>query len=329
MKGETTCGSAPGNAVRRSCGMLAIGIKFGSGTRCSGCCRSSPMLIGRFSAAILAVVFLLQPLLVRAETLVDLELIIAVDVSRSIDMEEAQLQRDGYVTAFFDKEVIQAVKSGFFGKVAVLYIEWAGGFTKVAVDWTVIEDEASATAFSKNLRRQELEFHRRTSISDALDFSVPLFEGNGYKGRRKVIDVSGDGPNNSGRLVNVARDDAVAAGITINGLPILSPEGDYGSSQWLADLDLYYESCVIGGRGAFMVAANGFQDFSAAIRRKLVLEISGNQPDQYDVRRSRLGSIELAMAGYLLAQGTVVAEARVAPSCDIGERRRRRYYYDP
>ncbi len=287
------------------------------------------MPIIRYIAAILAVVFLVQPLVVRAETPVDLELIIAVDVSRSIDMEEAQLQRDGYVTAFVDKEVIQAVKSGFLGKVAVLYMEWAGGFTKVAIDWTVIEDEASAKAFSENLKRQEFEFHRRTSISDALDFAVPLFEGNGYKGRRKVIDVSGDGPNNSGRLVNVARDEAVAAGITINGLPILSPEGDYGSRQWLANLDLYYESCVIGGRGAFMVAANGFQDFSGAIRRKLVLEISGKQPDQYDVRRPRARPIELAMAGDLLAQGAGVGKDRVAPPCDIGERRRRQYYYDP
>ena len=287
------------------------------------------MTFGRFSAAIFAVMFMMQPHVARAEVPVDLELIIAVDVSRSIDMEEAQLQRDGYVTAFVDKEVIQAVKSGFLGKVAILYMEWAGGFTKVAIDWTVIEDEASAKAFSGNLKRQEFEFHRRTSISDALDFAVPLFESNGYKGRRKVIDVSGDGPNNAGRLVNVARDEAVAAGITINGLPILSPEGDYGSLQWFADLDLYYESCVIGGRGAFMVAANGFQDFSGAIRRKLVLEIAGKRPDHYDVRRSRARPIELAMEGDLLAQVARVAEERVAPPCDIGERRRRQYYYDP
>ena len=230
---------------------------------------------------------------------VDLELIISVDVSWSVDSEEAKLQRSGYVAAFSDPKVVEAITSGFMGRIAVLYHEWAGmGYNRVVLDWTLIEDMATAKAFVARLSRQPFDSAYRTSISDAIDYVVPLFEENGFAGRRRVIDVSGDGANNSGRLVNVARDDAVAQGITINGLPILDQGVGRGSRMWVRDLDLYFQKCVIGGRGAFMVVANGFDDFANAVRRKLVLEIAGRQPVEMDERQaSHRAPIEVAVAG--------------------------------
>ncbi len=233
-----------------------------------------------------------------AEQSVDLELIIGVDVSRSVDSYEAKLQRDGYVTAFSDHRVIEAVKSGFLGKVAVLYFEWAGyGHQKVVADWT-----------------------------------VPQFESNRFKSRRRVIDISGDGPNSWGRRVDKARDDAVAAGITINGLPIIDADSANASRWWLANLDLYYEHCVIGGRGAFVVVANGFMDFANAVRRKLVLEIADRQPEnQRSIEAlAQKRNVEVAMAGQTrpLLFRQAQAGDRIVPPCDMGERRRRNRWSD-
>jgi hypothetical protein len=153
---------------------------------------------------------------------VDLGLVISVDVSWSVDSEEAQLQRSGYVAAFVDSKFVEAITSGFVGWIAVLYHEWAGmGHNRIILDWTLIEDVATAKSFAVKLSRKPFDSAYRTSISVAIDYVVPLFEDNGFAGRRRVIDISSDGANNSGRLVNVARDDAVAQGITINGLPIL------------------------------------------------------------------------------------------------------------
>ena len=239
----------------------------------------------------------------RADTPVDLELALAVDVSLSIDADEARLQRQGYVEAFRDPYVIGAIRSGVLGRIAVAYFEWAGtGSVRLVVGWTLIDGPDSARAFADTLDRNFLGSARYTSISGAIDFALPLFD-NGFEGTRRVIDVSGDGPNNRGRLVSRARDTAVASGITINGLPILDDGGGPFSRYNIPDLDLYYRDCVIGGPGAFLVVAVNFKDFARAIRRKLVLEIAGPTPP----KPPRL----------LPAQAK--SKARAPPPCDIGE----------
>lgn len=239
-----------------------------------------------------------------AETAVDLELALAIDVSRSIDDGEARLQRDGYINAFRDPEVIQAIETGVLGRIAVGYFEWAGfGHADVIVDWVLIEDAASANAFADALQQGYPYPASRTSISGAIEFAQPWFDNNGFAGTRRVVDISGDGPNNWGEPVTVARDRAVAAGITINGLPILDTGAGPFSRFNIPDLDLYYRDCVIGGTGAFLVVAADFNDFARAVRRKLVLEIAGRQP-------WRRGVVVRVQAD---------RDARVGPPCNIGE----------
>jgi len=258
--------------------------------------------------AAVSVVFavLAVPAVTGAETSVDLELALGVDVSRSVDASEARLQREGYIQAFRDPEVIRAIKGGMLGRIAVGYYEWAGfGYAKVVVGWTLIDSDASAKAFADALRGNLPNSARRTSISEAIDFAVPWFEGNGFTGTRRVVDISGDGPNNWGDLVTVARDKAVAAGITINGLPILNRTGNSFSRYNIPELDLYYRDCVIGGPGAFIVVADNFDDFARAVRRKLILEIARMAPADGSSR------VRPAQAG---------PGARLSPPCDIGER---------
>jgi hypothetical protein len=211
---------------------------------------------------------------------VDLELVLAVDVSRSMDFEEQRLQRDGYVAAFKHPEVIQAIQSGSTGRIAVTYVEWAGpAYQSVIVPWTVLASEADAHAFAGKLGQGEMMRERGTSISSSLFFTSQLFEGSGVNAARQAIDVSGDGPNNMGPPVVPMRDRVVAQGITINGLPILlRPGGGFGP-YGIADLDIYYEDCVIGGPGAFMITVTDVEQFPEAIRRKLVLEIAGAMPE--------------------------------------------------
>jgi len=242
-----------------------------------------------------------------AKTAVDLVLALGIDVSRSIDYEEGQLQRQGYIQAFRDKQVINAIKSGMLGRIAVGYYEWAGdGLTRVVKDWTLIDSEASALAFADALDTKPPEPASRTSISGAINFAVPWLTQNDFEGTRRVLDISGDGPNNSGELVNVARDRAIAAGITINGLPIMDQgSGFYGARYNIPNLDLFYRDCVIGGPGAFIVVAKGFESFARAVRRKLLLEISGYTPPR-------------AVERIYKAQ-QVVPPPRVPPPCDIGE----------
>jgi len=258
----------------------------------------------KLSAALFALVLAVASGAVAdAAELVDLELALAVDVSGSIDEEEAQLQRDGYVAAFKDPAVIRAIEDGMLGRIAVAYYEWAGaGRVRVIVDWTVISDEKTADAFAGLLTLEPPRTVRRTSISSAIDFGVPYFERNDIEGTRRVIDVSGDGANNSGDLVTHARDRAVAKGVTINGLPIIN--GRPGPFGWppIADLDLYYRDCVIGGPGAFLVVANSFDEFAEAVRRKLILEIAG-----------------IALVPRLIP--AQLAPERRAPPCNIGELR--------
>jgi Protein of unknown function (DUF1194) len=213
------------------------------------------------------------------DVVVDLELVLAVDVSGSMDVQERLLQRDGYVQAFLHPDVIAAVTSGFSGRIAVSYVEWAGPRSQTMVmPWRLIDGKKAAEAVSAELARAESPRIRGTSISGALAFSGALFDGNGYTGGRQVIDISGDGPNNMGLPVVPVRDAVLARGVTINGLPVtLRPSGSWGLPAGL--LDIYYEDCVIGGPGAFFVSVKAPEQLADAIRRKLVLEIAGRQAE--------------------------------------------------
>ena len=213
------------------------------------------------------------------ETPVDVELVLAVDVSWSMDFHEQLIERDGYAAAFRSQEVINAIANGGYGRVAVTYVEWAGeGSQLVVVPWTLIDSAESSAAFAGKLTATEPGPMRRTSISGAIDFSRTLFDNNGFKGLRRVIDISGDGPNNEGRPVTDARDEAVASGLTINGLPLMTNEGPDAFAFGIPNLDDYYAHCVIGGGQAFVVPVTSWEAFPDAVRRKLVLELAGTKP---------------------------------------------------
>jgi len=206
---------------------------------------------------------------------VDLELVLAVDVSYSVDAEEAQLQRQGYFEALVHPRVLQAIAGGPNRAIAVAYMEWAGNFhTRIIVGWTLIRDRASAEAFVARIAASPPTGASRTSISGAIDFAVRMFDDNGFEGTRQVIDVSGDGRNNQGRPAWAARDDAVARGMTINGLPITSGNPNFGRPAE-DDLVEHYRDEVIGGPGAFLVVAEGFGAFTNAVLSKLVREVAG------------------------------------------------------
>ncbi len=210
---------------------------------------------------------------------VDLELVLAVDISGSVDEVEAVLQREGYIAALRHPQVIEAIESGMFGRIAVTYVEWAGDhYQRTMLDWTLIDGAPSAYAFADALAESPLVTEHWTSLSTAIDYAVPLFDHNGFEGFRRVIDISGDGYNNRGRPVEWARDEAVAAGITINGLPIVNDRPNPWGSRPPVDLDRYYEQRVIGGPGAFIVVAEDYVAFARAILSKLLLEIAGEMP---------------------------------------------------
>lgn len=207
-------------------------------------------------------------------TPVDVELMFAVDVSYSMDEMEQRLQRDGYVKAVTSPEFLSALDNGLLRRVAVAYVEWAGETDqKLVVSWTLIDGPSSAAAFAKALEDAPYRRARRTSIAGGVDAARALFANNGFDGTRRVIDVSGDGPNNSGRAVTDARDEAVADGFILNGLPVMiRPERAYAMD--IEDLDIYYADCVIGGPGSFMIPVRDVRDFVSATRSKLVQEIA-------------------------------------------------------
>jgi Protein of unknown function (DUF1194) len=210
---------------------------------------------------------------------VDVELVIAVDISYSMDPDELALQRDGYVEAITSREFLDALRGGMHGRVAVTYFEWAGvAEQRIVVPWRLIDGPASAEAMAAEIARAPLRRAFRTSISGALRFAAPLFEANGFEGIRRVIDVSGDGTNNQGPLVTVVRDEVLAKSITINGLPIMLKRPNAATID-IPNLDIYYEDCVIGGPGAFVVPIREREKFREAIRTKLVLEIAGRMPE--------------------------------------------------
>ncbi len=208
---------------------------------------------------------------------VDLELVLATDVSSSISAEELSLQRQGYAAALLDPRVISAIRRGPLGRIAVAYIEWGGiDYRKTITGWTVIEGAAGARRIAAAIMHAPVRLGQGTSISRAIEFSIRLLEGNEITGTRRIIDISGDGPNNVGGFVATARDTAVALGITINGLPIFNRSNNAGDQYGIPDIDAYYRGCVIGGAGAFMVVAKDVGEFAGAIRKKLILEIAGS-----------------------------------------------------
>ncbi len=210
---------------------------------------------------------------------VDVELILAVDVSRSMDSDEILLQREGYKAALQHPKVLHAIRSGLHRRIAVTYIEWAdSGRAKVTVPWMIIDSAESARAFSDALSKSELVRMRRTSIGDALVFAADQFDNNLYTGNRRVIDISGDGRSNSGLSLAAARQLVVSRGITINGLPILLKRNLSYSTGKSSRIDVYYEDCVIGGPGAFIVPVKALDEFIDAIRKKIILEVAGLQP---------------------------------------------------
>ena len=209
---------------------------------------------------------------------VDLELVLAVDVSRSMDPAEQDLQKQGYLAALKHPEVIAAIRAGFLGRIAVIYLEWAGpGSQHVIAWWSLIDGEESAASFARRVAGRPISNLHGTSISGALMRASGLFDDNGFRSTRQVIDVSGDGPNNMGSPVLEVREMVLERGITINGLPIMV-HADYLGGYSIRELDIYYEDCVIGGPGAFLVTVESIDRIAEAIRRKLVLEIAGTPP---------------------------------------------------
>jgi len=258
---------------------------------------------GGYCAAIVWLAVINCPALAQ-EVDVDLELVLAVDVSRSMDPAEQELQKAGYVAALKHPEVIAAIRSGFLGRIAVTYVEWAGpAAQEIVLGWSLLDGAESAGAFADGLADRPVSYMRATSISGALAFAATLFDGNGFRGTRQVIDVSGDGPNNMGFPVVEAREAVLARGITINGLPIML-HADFFGGYSIRELDIYYEDCVIGGPGAFLITVESIDRIAEAIRRKLVLEIAG------------------APARIMPAQ---LAEAEPRIDCLIGEKLRRRW----
>ncbi len=211
---------------------------------------------------------------------VDVELILAVDVSYSMDMDELAIQREGYAQAIVSKEFLQALKTLPNGRIAVTYFEWAASSDqKIIIPWRLIDGPETADAVSNEIMKTPIRRASRTSISGAIYFAMPLFDENPYHGLRRVIDISGDGPNNNGAPVVGARDEALAKGITINGLPIMVKEPSY-STMDIDNLDFYYEDCVIGGPGSFVVSIKDREKFKEAIRTKLLLEVAGRTPER-------------------------------------------------
>jgi hypothetical protein len=229
---------------------------------------------------------------------VDVELIIAVDVSYSMDPDEQALQREGYIVGFNSTEFLDALQQGAHGRIAVTYFEWAGSNDqRVVVPWRLVDGPATAKAFTDAIAAAPYRRAYRTSISGALKFALPLFADSGVRGLRRVIDVSGDGVNNQGDPVAIIRDEVLERGVTINGLPILLKRPSLATMD-IENLDVYYEDCVTGGPGAFVIPIRERDQFREATRTKLVQEI----------------------AGYAPAARVVPAAGKPRISCTIGER---------
>ncbi len=252
-------------------------------------------------------------------TQVDMKLILATDVSRSINNEEARIQREGIADAFANPDVIKSIQSGALGRIAIAMIDWSSpDLDRVVLDWTIVKDKASAIALSEKIRALPRTRGRRTSISSVLELGALLLESSDKDivGTRRVIDVSGDGPNNDGNPLKEVHDQTVANGIIVNGLPIM----DENANGYFPDLDKYYQGCVVGGRGSFVVVVKSFADFGAAMRHKLILEIS---QDEQQIKQA-LNELHAESPFKLTAVGDAPAQPQVLRpntafqgSCDL------------
>ncbi|HEY2617857.1 MAG TPA: DUF1194 domain-containing protein [Acetobacteraceae bacterium] len=233
---------------------------------------------------------------VFAATPVAVQVVLAVDVSGSVSQDRFELQREGYAAAFRSAAVLQAIRSTSTGSIAVAMVQWTGpALHVVSADWTLIDDAAAAERFAAAIQSAPRAlFGGGTSISGAIDYAMGMLEGSRYQGQRQVIDVSGDGANNRGRPAEDARDAAVQAGVTVNGLPILTLE---------PELDVYYRQSVIGGPGAFVIAVKSYAEFAAAVRSKLVTEIAGTRSGEQAVD---VGLREVGRGGRIVLFGRCI-----------------------
>lgn len=247
------------------------------------------------------------PMHATAQEAVDVELVLAVDVSLSMSHEELRIQREGYVAALRHDDVVRAIASGLHGRIAITYFEWAGaGSQYMIVPWTVVAGREDAERVAQMIATGAPNSARRTSISGGLRYAADLLAESGFTSFRRVVDVSGDGPNNQGEFVDSVRDALVASGIVINGLPLMT-RGGMTSTFDIPDLDRYYADCVIGGPGSFVIPVNDWAQFPEAIRRKLVQEIAGLHAPRQGAADRRL---------------PVVKAAATAPyDCQAGEKR--------
>jgi Protein of unknown function (DUF1194) len=267
---------------------------------------------------------------------VDLALALAIDISGSIDPDEAKLQREGYVQAFRDPVIVKAILGGSHGRIAVAYYEWSDAWVqRLLIDWTLLDSEAAIEAFATRLANAPISIARRTSISGAIRYAIPLFGRSQYEAERKVLDISGDGSNNDGGLVTDMRYEALKERIVINGLPIMNDRPNPFGFPNEADLDRYYLHCVTGGPRSFVEVARNFEDFPRAVRKKLLQEVADRDRgphSDFDV-----GAIELKN-GVQLAQGsrprrvsedsdyTKFVKPEYELGCDVGERRSREFW---
>jgi hypothetical protein len=289
--------------------------------------------------ALLSFLLLALPVAAQDRKEVDLALAMAIDISGSIDPDEAHLQREGYVQAFRDPVVVKAILGGSNGRIAVAYYEWSDAWVqRILIDWTLLDSEASIAAFASRLAAAPISIARRTSISGAIRYAIPLFGRSPYEAERKVLDISGDGSNNDGAPVTDMRHEALKERIIINGLPIMNDRPNPFGFPSEADLDKYYLACVTGGPRSFVEVARNFEDFPRAVRKKLLQEVADIGPrNDFDI-----GGLSDLRDGTQLAQNNNSGSGRravrseddytkfVRPEyelgCDIGERRSREFW---
>ena len=297
------------------------------------------------SLSLLALLFLALPAAGQDRKEVDMALAMAIDISGSIDPDEARLQRQGYVEAFRDPVIVRAILGGNAGRIAVAYYEWSDSWVqKLLIDWTLLDSEQSIADFAARLAAAPISIARRTSISGAIRYAIPLFGRSPYEAERKVLDISGDGSNNDGGLVTDLRYDALKERIVINGLPIMNDRPNPFGFPSETDLDKYYLHCVTGGPRSFVEVAVNFEDFPRAVRKKLLQEVADIGPrlefgpqfgHDFDVGDLGLpgmrDGVQLAQAAARRVDGPPADYTRfIRPEyelgCDIGERRSREFW---
>ena len=268
---------------------------------------------------------------------VDLALALAIDISGSIDPDEAKLQRDGYVQAFRDPVIVKAILGGSHGRIAVAYYEWSEAWVqRLLIDWTLLDSEAAIMSFTTRLSNAPISIARRTSISGAIRYAIPLFGRSPYEAERKVLDISGDGSNNDGGLVTDMRYEALKERIVINGLPIMNDRPNPFGFPSEDDLDKYYLHCVTGGPRSFVEVARNFEDFPRAVRKKLLQEVADVGPElgpmsDFDIGQGPLpDGTQLAQSGRRPVRGEDDYTRHIRPEyelgCDVGERRSREFW---